>query len=119
MKARRGPLVLLFGGVAVSVLVEPVGQARLFWLSVVLGLTYLAAAAVTGRASPLWSAGLVLSSWSLAVALVLTRTVAVDFTGAAITGLGIGAVLATTLVNRGVLTARADTGVPLLLVGLL
>ena len=116
---RRRGLVLLLGGVLVALTVAPVGGLALYWMPLLLGLTYLAAAAVGGRRGALWAAGLVVTCWGVAVALVLTGTLHVDFAGAAVTGLGAGAVLAALLPRVGVASSPVSVAVPVLLVGVL
>lgn len=116
---RRRGTVLLLGAAVVSLVVSPVGGADLYWMPLVLGLTYLLAAMAGGREGALWSAGLVVTSWAVAVLLVLTGTLQLDFAGAAVTGLGIGAVLASLLPRVGIPAPALSIAAPVLLVGVL
>jgi hypothetical protein len=59
---RRRGLVLLLGRAAILVLVQPLGPLGHVWNPLLAGLAFTAAAASTGRRSPLWGAGLVVAS---------------------------------------------------------
>ncbi len=95
--------VLLFvGGLVVVVLITPVGPEQLYVMPLVLGLTYLASAVAGGRSGGLWVPGLIVTAWGLATTTVLSGTINVDFTAAAILAIGLGAVAATQLPRVGI-----------------
>jgi len=118
-RRRAGGAVLLVGAAVVAVALAPVGPARLFWVGLMLGVTYLVAAAVRGRGGPLWAPALVLACWGGAVALWFTGHLREDFTAVAVAGLGVGAVLAALLPRVGVVASPVAIGVTVLLIGLL
>lgn len=115
----RSGAVLLAGALLVSLVVVPVGGAELFWMPLLLGLTYLLAGAVVGRHSSYWAAGLVVSCWGLAVLLVLSDVLTTDFAASAVTGIGTGLVLAALLPRVGIAVSTLSLAVPVLLIGVL
>jgi len=97
----RGVLLLL-GGLVVIVLIEPVGPEKLYVMPLVLGLTYIASAVAGGRSGGLWVPGLIVTAWGFATTTVLSGTINVDFTAAAVLAIGLGAVVATQLPRVGI-----------------
>ena len=97
----RGVLLLL-GGLVVILTIEPVGGKHLYWMPLIIGLTYLAASAAGGRGGGLWVPGLMVTAWGIATTTVLSGTIRVDFTAATIFAIGVGAILATFLPRFGV-----------------
>jgi len=91
----------LAGALVVSLAVAPVGPLPFYTTPLILGLTYLAAAAAAGRQATLWAPGLIITAWGGAVLLVLSRTLNADFAAVAITALGVGATAAALLGRRG------------------
>ena len=112
-------LLLIVGALVVGLVIEPVGSADLYWMPLIIGLTYLAASAAGGSTGGLWVPGLMVTFWGLADVLVLSGTWHVDFASAAISGIGIGAVLSLGLARLGVPVHPAAIAVNLLLIGLL
>lgn len=112
-------LVLLAGAVIVGLVIKPVGSANLYWMPLIIGVSYLVASAVGGRTGGLWVPGLMVTCWGLADVLVLSGTWHIDFASAAITGIGVGAVLSLGLVRLGIPVSPAAVAVNLLLIGLL
>lgn len=119
MRLRARGLLLLIGALVVGLVIEPVGSANLYWMPLIIGVTYLVASAVGGSTGGLWIPGLMVSFWGLADVLVLSGTWHVDFASAAITGIGIGAVLSLGLARLGLPVNPAAIAVNLLLIGLL
>lgn len=97
----RGVL-LLVGGLVVIVLVEPVGPAKLYVMPLVLGVTYLLSSAAGGRSGGLWVPGLIVTAWGVATTAVLSGTLRIDFTAAAVLAIGVGAIAATQLPRAGI-----------------
>lgn len=114
---RRSGAVLLAGALLVSVVVAPGGSAKLYWMPIILGLSYLVAGVVAGKSSLYWAAGLIVSSWGLAVLLVLRGSLTTDFAGTATTAIGVGLVLAALLPRVGIAVAPVSLAVPVLLIG--
>jgi hypothetical protein len=115
---RRLSAAVLFGGALLaSFAVVPGGSAKLYWIPIIVGVTYLLAGAVVGRQSPLWPAGVIVSSWGLAVLLVLRGTWSTDFSGTAVTAIGVGLLLAALLPRVGVAVSLTSLAVPVLLLG--
>lgn len=97
----RGVL-LLVGGVAVIVLVQPVGPGKLYVMPLIIGVTYLASSVAGGRSGGLWVPGLIVTAWGVATTTVLSGIIRIDFTAAAVLAIGVGAVLATQLPRVGI-----------------
>ena len=114
---RRSGAVLLAGALLVSFVVAPGGTAKLYWMPIILGVSYLSAAAVGGKGSPHWAVGLILSSWGLAVLLLLRGTWTTDFAGTAVMAIGVGLVLAALLPRVGIAVSPALLALPVLLIG--
>ncbi len=119
VRLRVRGLLLIVGALVVGLVVKPVGSADLYWMPLIIGLTYLVASAVGGPTGGLWIPGLMVTFWGLADVLVLSGTWHVDFASAAITGIGVGAVLSLGLARLGVPVNPAAIAVNLLLIGLL
>ncbi len=92
---------VLIGALVVGLAVAPVGPLPFYSTPLVLGLTYLAAAAMGGRSATLWAPAAVITAWGAAVVLVLSGTVDADFAAVTVTGLGIGATAAALLGRAG------------------
>lgn len=97
----RGVL-LLIGGLVVIVLIEPVGPAKLYVMPLVIGLTYLLSSAAGGRSGGLWVPGLIVTAWGMATTTVLSGTLGLDFTAAAVLAIGVGSIAATQLPRAGI-----------------
>jgi hypothetical protein len=95
---------VLVGALVVSLALKPVGPVPFYFTPLVLGLTYLAAAATTGRQGTLWGPGCIITLWGVAVALEFSHTTHADFTSVAVTALGAGATVAALLGRFGVRT---------------
>lgn len=64
----RSAIALLVGAAAMLALIQT-GAVRFYYTPLVVGLTYLAAAAVAGRRGALWAPGIITSLWGVAVLL--------------------------------------------------
>jgi hypothetical protein len=114
---RRRGLVLLAGAVAIVLLVKPIGPLEYYWNPLLVGLAFLAAAAVTGPRSPLWGAGLVVTAWG--VAKVIEQTVKVDWAGGmTMIAIGLGGLIAAYLATRGWAVSPASVAWPVVFIGL-
>lgn len=102
----------------VSLAVAPVGPLPFYTTPLILGLTYLAAAAVGGRRATLWAPGLIITAWGGAVVLVFSHTLDADFTAVAVTSLGVGATAAALLGRAGVRVKAIAVSLSVLLAGL-
>lgn len=109
---------VLVGALVVSLAVAPVGVLPFYATPLVLGVTYLAAAAAGGRHATLWAPGLIITAWGGAVVLVFSHTVNADFPAAAVTALGIGATAAALLGRIGFRVDALAVGLSVLLAGL-
>ncbi len=118
-RRRQSGIVLLVGAVVVSATVEPIGGAQLYWMPLVLGLTYVLAGLTSGGTSRLAAAGLVVTGWAVAVLLVRSGTLDADFAATGILGLGVGALLACQIPRVGFTVTPYSLAVPVVLVGLL
>ncbi len=94
---------LLVGGVALILLVAPIGGLELFWMPLIIGLTYLASSAAGGRSGGLWVPGFIVTSWGVSVLAILSGTIGEagrDFASGTLIGIGVGAVLAVLVLPR-------------------
>ncbi len=119
-RLRARGAVLLLGAVATALFIAPIGDLRLYWMPLFVGVSYLAASAVGGRSGGLWVPGVMVTFWGLADALVLGGTLQIDFPSAAIAGIGLGAVLSVLILPRfGIPVTVLSVAVNTLLIGLL
>lgn len=91
----------LAGALVVSLAVAPLGPLPFYTTPLILGLTYLGAAAAAGRQATLWAPGLIITAWGGAVLLVFSHTLNADFPAVAVTALGVGATAAALLGRAG------------------
>ena len=109
---------ILIGALVESFLLSPLGPQPFYLTPLVLGLTYLAAAATGGRKGTLWAPGLIITCWGIGVLLVFSHTVQADFPSVSVTALGIGALLSAALPRLGVPVHPLSIAVPILFSGL-
>lgn len=104
--------VLLVGAMALSALLPPLsGVLSINWIGPVAGLVFLTAGLIYGRVGSLLATGLVTLVWGLGIVLGVDRpflTVA----------LGVGALIAAVLGDRGVAMSRVAVAAPIIYVGL-
>lgn len=114
---RRRALVLLAGAIVIVVAIRPVGPLDFYWNPLLVGLAFVAAAAVAGPRSPLWGAGLVLSAWGSSK--VIENNVHVDWAGGmTMIAVGLGGLLAAWLATRGWAVTPASVAWPVVFIGL-
>lgn len=109
---------ILIGALVESFLLSPIGPKPFYLTPLVLGLTYLVAAATGGRKGTLWAPGLIITCWGIGVLLVFSHTVAADFPSVSVTALGVGALLSATLPRIGIPVHPLSIAVPLFSAGL-
>ncbi len=114
---RRRGIVLLIGAAVIAVLVKPIGPLDYYWNPLLVGLAFTAAAALTGRRSPLWGAGLVVAFWGLSkvIAVPLSLSWGGPFSTAMI---GVGGLVAAYLASRGFAVSPASVAAPVVFIGL-
>jgi len=116
---RRGRWVpVLLGATIVSAAGDPVAALPSYATPLILGVTYLGAAAMGGRGATLWAPGLVITVWGAAVVLVFSHTLDADFTAVAVTALGVGATGAALLGRIGFRVDALAVAVSVLLAGI-
>lgn len=108
---------VLVAALVETLTVAPIGPLPFYLTPLILGLTYLAAAAVGGRDATLWAPGLVITAWGVAVTLVFSQTVHADFASVAVTALGIGATAAALLGRAGIRVDALAVGLSVMLAG--
>jgi hypothetical protein len=114
---RRRGVVLLAGAVGVVLLVKPIGSLEYYWNPLLVGLAFLAAAAFTGRRSPLFGAGLVVTSWGVATAM--EQSVKIGWAGGmTMIAIGLGGLIAAYLGTRGWAVSPASVAWPVVFIGL-
>ncbi len=122
-RTRRYRGAVLLGGAAVLALAIGVGPLAFYWLPPIAGVTYLAAAAVSGKRGPLWVPGAMVTAWG-AAALVLFERGIDNFKepkfvvpAAFLVAFGIGVVVCALLERRGFAIDALSVGVTLLVSG--
>lgn len=93
-------IVLAGGAVALELLIAR-GDTPFYWVPLVIGLTYLVAAAVGRRTGGYWATALVLCGWGLAVVWAGSSGPDLAFSGLYMAGAGLGAVAAIGLGRAG------------------
>jgi len=91
---------LLAGAVVLVAVVAPDG-ARFYWTPLIIGLAYLAAAAVGGRHGGHWASACALTGWGAAVVLAGAAKPDLDVAGLYLAGAGLGAVAGLALRRAG------------------
>ncbi len=114
LRARQGA-VFLAGAAAYYVLAE--GPLGFNWTPLLLGLVYLAAAALGGRRGGHWPTACVLVGWGLAIVLVREAGLDVSEGGAAVAGVGAGVVALGLLAARDFDASLLGAGATALAVG--
>lgn len=118
-RAARG-VALLTGAALIAGLIE-LGPVPYYWFVLLVGLTYLAAAAVGRSRGPLWSPGLITTSVGAAIVAWIRDGRSVDsyqFLALAAMALGLGGVLAALLAQwRGYQISAMGVALPVLLFG--
>lgn len=100
LRIRQG-IILLAGALALVLLVAE-GTLDFFWTPLIIGLTYLSAAAAGGREGSYWATACVLTGWGLAVMFIgEARPSDLDLTGTYLFGAGLGAVVGLLLRRSG------------------
>lgn len=113
---RRRGIVLLVGAAVIALLVQPFGPLAYHWNPLLVGLVFTAAAASTGRRSPLWGAGLVVAFWGLSQVIVAASSP--SWGGPfAIAMIGVGGLVAAGLASRGFAVSPASVAAPAVFIG--
>lgn len=89
-------IALIVGAVLIAILIKG-DILKFYWFPVLTGLTYLAAAGVSGSRSTLWAPGLIVTSFGLGAALWLRDGRAPDsfqLLALGVLAIGLGAVIA-------------------------
>jgi hypothetical protein len=102
----RSGLALLATAAVVAFLLQPRGPVQFYWLPLIVGLGFLAAAAMSARPGRFWEAGFVLTGWGISVALVLSGTLSVDAEVGYLVGVGLGVLAALACARRFRLRVR-------------
>ncbi len=109
---------VLLGAIVVSLAGPPVDVVPFYATPLILGLTYLAAAAMGGRDATLWAPGMIITVWGLSVVALLSDAVTGDFTAVTVTALGVGATAAALLGRFGFRVEPLAIGLSVLIAGL-
>jgi hypothetical protein len=116
---RRRGLALLIGG-GVMALAVAAGPLKFYWVPLVSGLTYLAAAAAGGRRGPLWAPGVLVTGWGLVVLARAEGVALEDYRESAVflVAFGVAAVIAALLARSGFAIDLLGVAVTILAAGL-
>jgi len=113
-RVARG-VALLVAAALYALLVD--GVLDFTWTPFLLGLAYLAAAAVGGPRGGLWSTATVLLGWGLGVLVVFQTGLEVQRAAAEVTGVGLGVLAAAALAARGFSVDLVGVGATIVLAG--
>ncbi len=103
---------LLLGAVALCALLPPLsGALSINWIGPVAGIVFIAAGLISGRVNSLLATGLVTLAWGIGIVL----GVGSPFLTVA---LGLGALIAAVLGDRGMAISRVAVAAPVVYVGL-
>jgi hypothetical protein len=111
-------ILLLAGAAFLLVMVAP-DDDRFYWTPLVLGLSFLAAAAAGPRSSGPWAPGCVLIGWGAAVIFVRLAEPDLDTSGVYLAGAGAGVLAGIELARRGFAVDHTILAVTLVLAGAL
>jgi hypothetical protein len=109
-------ILLLAGAVFLVVMVAP-DDDRFYWTPLVLGLSFLAAAVVGGRAGGTWAPACVLVGWGAAVVFVRVAEPDLDTSGVYLAGAGAGVLAGLELGRRGFAIDPAALGATTVIAG--
>ena len=115
---RRGGTALVAGGVVLFLLMVAPGSAPFYWLPVITGLTYLAAAAAAGARGALYAPGLLVLGFGVSTVLSGRGVVEGAQLALALVCVGAGAVIAVLLRRVGVAVSAESLAVTVLVLGL-
>jgi hypothetical protein len=93
--------ILLLAGAAFLIVMVVPDDDRFYWTPLVLGLSFLAAAAAGPRTSGPWAPACVLVGWGAAVVFVRLAEPDLDTSGVYLAGAGAGVMAGTELARRG------------------
>ena len=93
--------ILLVAGAAFLIVMVAPDDDRFYWTPLVLGLSFLAAAAAGPRTSGPWAPACVLVGWGAAVVFVRLAEPDLDTSGVYLAGAGAGVMAGTELARRG------------------
>ena len=91
---------LVAGAIVLYLLVE-LGDARFYWTPLIVGLAYLAAAAVGGPRGSYWATATVITAWGAGVVLLTEVDTGVGTAPGYLLAIGAGALVAALLERRG------------------
>ncbi len=98
---------MLSGGAALLAVTAGADRIPFYWTPLILGLTYLLAAAVDGPRGGYWATALALTGWGLAVVLIgHVQPRDIDTSGAYLAGVGLAGVAAALLRRHGFLVSE-------------
>jgi len=111
--------LLLGAGAALLEFSAGANRIDFFWTPLIIGVTYLLAAAVDGPRGGYWATALALTGWGLAVAYVgAAQPLEIDVAGAYLAGTGAAVAVAAALRTRGFLVSEAGLGLTIAASGL-
>jgi hypothetical protein len=111
--------ILLLAGAAFLIVMVVPDDDRFYWTPLVLGLTFLAAAAAGPRSSGPWAPACVLVGWGAAVIFVRLAEPDLDTSGVYLAGAGAGLMAGTELARRGFAVDHTALAATLIIAGAL
>jgi hypothetical protein len=115
---RRRQGAALIAGAALLYLLEAVGDLSFYWTPLLIGLTYLVAAALGGPRGSYWATAIVLTAWGAGVLLLHERTIDVSVQSGYLLAVGVGATVAALLDRGGYAVDALGVAATILLAGL-
>lgn len=117
MSRRRLQGAPLVAGAIVLYLLVEAGDARFHWTPLVLGLAYLAAAAMGGPRGSYWATATVITAWGAGVALLAEADTGIATAPGYLLAIGAGALVAALLERRGFAVDALGVACAVLLAG--
>jgi hypothetical protein len=111
--------ILLLAGAAFLIVMVVPDDDRFYWTPLVLGLSFLAAAAAGPRTSGPWAPACVLVGWGAAVIFVRLAEPDLDTSGVYLAGAGAGVLAGTELARRGFAVDHTTLAATLIIAGAL
>ncbi len=118
MSPRRRQGAALIAGAALLYLLVEAGDLAFHWTPLLIGLTYLVAAALGGRGGSYWATACVITGWGAGVALLAERDLDVTLQAGYLLAAGAGALAAALLERAGYAVEALGIAAALVVAGL-
>lgn len=101
MSRRRAQGAVLLVGAAFLFVLTQIGDLRFHWTPLLVGLSYLAAAAVGRPRGSYWATAVIITAWGAGVVLLIETSLDVSQAAGYLLAVGVGGLVAAALERRG------------------